>query len=70
MLVTKHSLHKPLKSTRSPNGIRFHSKRLNGLQKAVLASSASAMGFWLYPLARSRVENQRAPERTSKDSSM
>lgn len=53
-----------------PKGIWFHSKSPKGVYKTVLNGSFSVTGIWLYPLAKFRVENQQAPLRESRDSSV
>lgn len=58
------------KALQSPNSIPFHSNNLNGVQNTILDLSPSVTGTWFYPLARSKVENQRAPVNVSNVSSI
>ena len=63
-------LQEPLECRGNLNGIQFHSNKANGVQKVVLALSLSVTGTWLYPLAKSIMENQQAPVSASSESSM
>lgn len=72
LLVSKHTLHQPLKgawdcTNQTASGSIQRDQRV---WKAVLGLSCSVTRTWLYPLAKSRVENQQAPERASRISSM